>query len=141
MPDKTPAQIMLEHGFHWFEYHAHQRIVTFRLYLVIYSSLAAADSFLLKENIQSGTLLVPSIMIVLSVLFWQLDLRNRQLITIGETIISHAWSESRLDTRLDPVIQSATKQTSGLRFRQLFNAVFALGAAAAVAMLAHSMIR
>lgn len=63
----------LEYGFKWFEFHAQQRTATFNFYLVIYSGLAAAESFLLKEKILAGSIMIGAIMIMMSALFWQLD--------------------------------------------------------------------
>ena len=69
----------LEYGFKWFEFHAQQRTTTFNFFLIVYSGLAAAESFLLKEKIHPGSILISLIMILISVLFWQLDVRNDNL--------------------------------------------------------------
>ena len=75
----------LAYGFKWFEYHANQRITTFNFYLVVYTGLVAGYGFLLKEKIVVGSVFINLIMVLLSILFWQLDVRDRQLIEIGET--------------------------------------------------------
>jgi hypothetical protein len=129
----------LKYGFKWFEYHAGQRMETFHYYLVIYSGLAAAVSFLLKEKIHAGSLLISSLMILMSILFWQLDVRNRQLIKIGENIISTNWLASEMDGNLNPIHLSDLKQSKGLRFRQMFGAVFALGGTVGLAMLIYAI--
>lgn len=131
MPEsKTADQAALEYGFKWFEFHAQQRTTTFNYYLIIYSGLAAAVSFLLKEKFQLGSIVMSIIMIGVSVLFWQLDVRNRQLIEIGETILSDSWRKNGLSEDLDPVVLSKAKQPEGFRYKQLFGAVFMLGGVA-----------
>jgi hypothetical protein len=101
--------------------------------------LAAAESFLLKEKIHPGSLLVSLIMVLMSIVFWQLDLRNRQLVNIGEKIVSGNWSKCDFDETLNPISMSAEKESGVLRFRQLFGAVFALGGIAGLAMFAYAM--
>ncbi|MGF9763693.1 hypothetical protein AAII07_52115 [Microvirga sp. 0TCS3.31] len=118
---------MLEYGFRWFEYHAQQRITTFNMFLVIYSGLAAAASYALKEKIHPGSIVLSIMMIALSVLFWQLDVRNRQLIEIGEKLVSNNWKGSGLDDGLNPVAIAGTRQSEGLRYKHLFGTVFLLG--------------
>ena len=58
---------------------------------------------------------------------------------IGEKIVSQTWSKCGLDETLNPVSMSAKKQTDGLRFKQLFGAVFALGGIAGLAMFGYAM--
>jgi hypothetical protein len=125
--DKTAEQTALEYGFKWFEFHAQQRITTFNFYLIIYSGLAAAVSFLLKEKFQLGSIFISLILIVVSVLFWQLDVRNRQLIGIGESILSDGWQKNGLSENFNPVLLSKANQPEGFRYKQLFGAVFILG--------------
>ena len=98
----------LTYGFKWFEYHANQRILTFNFYLIIYSGMATAYSFLLKE-IAAESILTSLLMILMSILFWQLDIRNKQLIDIGEYIIKESWSAAGLDKELDPITQSGVR--------------------------------
>ncbi len=118
---------LLAYGFKWFEYHANQRIMTFNLYLVVYSGLAAAYSFLLKEKILGGSILVSLLMLLMSILFWQLDIRNRQLIDIGEDIVTTSWARAGLDEKLNPIVLSRKQKSEGLRFRQMFGMVFLIG--------------
>lgn len=128
MPECEDADhAALEYGFKWFEFHAQQRITTFNFYLVIYSGLAAAVSFLLKERFLLGSVAISLAMIGTSVLFWQLDVRSRQLIEIGESILSASWQKCGLSDGLNPVVLSKARQSQGFRYKQLFGAVFTLG--------------
>ncbi len=136
---KTADQTALEYGFRWFEFHAQQRTTTFNFYLIIYSGLVAAEAFLLKEEIHLGSIALSLIMILTSVLFWQLDIRNRQLVGIGETIVSHSWLANGLDDSLNPVARSAEKMAAGFRYKELFGAIFAIGGIAGVAAFGYAM--
>jgi hypothetical protein len=102
----------LQYGFKWFTYHARQRLATFKFYLVIYSGLAAAVPFLLKERIHVGSLLLSFIMVLISILFWQLDVRNRQLIQIGEMMISRNWAKCGLDETTNPAAIQQVRSSS-----------------------------
>jgi hypothetical protein len=129
----------LGYGFKWFEYHAAQRITTFNFYLVVYPGMAAAYAFLLKEKILAGSILVSLLMLLMSILFWQLDIRNRQLIEIGENIIIASWSRAGLDDRLNPIESSRTQQSEGLRFKQLFGVVFLVGGVIGLVALGYAL--
>lgn len=121
---KNADEVALEYGFKWFEFHAQQRTTTFNYYVIIYSGLAAAVSFLLKENIKLGSIVMSLLMVGVSVLFWQLDVRNRQLIDIGEAILSDSWRKNGLNEELNPAALSKAKQPEGFRYKELFGAVF-----------------
>jgi hypothetical protein len=139
--DKTTHQTLLEYGFRWFEFHAQQRTTTFNFYLIIYAGLAAVASFLFKENIHLGLSVISVILIFISVLFWQLDVRNRQLIQIGESILSDAWIKNGLGESLNPVALSAVRQPIGFRFREIFQAVFALGGIGGIVAFGYAIYR
>jgi len=129
----------LVYGFKWFEYHANQRITTFNFYLVVYTGLVAGYGFLLKEKIVAGSLFINLIMVLLSILFWQLDIRNRQLIEIGENIISACWVRAGLSDTLNPIESSRTRQSEGLRFRHLFEIVFLVGGTFGLLALGYTL--
>jgi hypothetical protein len=132
-------QIALEYGFKWFEFHAQQRTTTFNFYLVMYSGLAAAASFFLKEKLQFGSIVTSITMVGVSILFWQLDVRNRQLIDIGERILSDSWQKNGLREDLNPIFLSKAAQPVGFRYRQLFGAVFALGGVVGFGAFVYAM--
>ncbi len=136
---KTAAETTLEYGFKWFEFHAQQRITTFNFYLTIYSGLTAGVAFLLKEKFLLGSILISLIMSGVSFLFWQLDVRNQQLIKIGKSILSDSWNKNGLVESLNPVVLSGAKQAVGFRYRQLFGAVFGLGGAAGIMLFVYAV--
>jgi hypothetical protein len=130
---------VLAYGFKWFEYHANQRISTFNFYLVVYSGMATAYSFLLKEKILAGSILLGLLMILVSILSWQLDIRNRQLIDIGEDIVTRSWASAGLDEGLNPIALSRRQQSEGLRFKQIFGMVFLVGGIVGLAALGYAI--
>lgn len=134
-----PEETILEYGFRWFEFHAAQRITTFNFYLVMYSGLVAVEAFFVKEKIRLGSIAISLILIAMSVLFWQLDVRNRQLISIGESILTRGWTANGLDETLNPVALSAIRQPVGFRYKELFGAIFALGAIGGVVTFSYAV--
>jgi hypothetical protein len=110
-----------------------------QFYLVICSGLVAAISFLLKENLYLGSILIGLMMIGISILFWQLDVRNRQLIKIGESILSDSWRKTGLNETLNPVSLSEAKQPQGFRYKELFGAVFVFGGSAGLVLFVYGV--
>jgi hypothetical protein len=131
----------LDYGYKWFEYHAQQRITTFNFYLTVYSGMAAAYSFLLKEDIHEGSILVSLLMLLMSILFWQLDVRNRQLIEIGEDVVSGSWAKAGLKEDLNPITQARMHRPDAFRFRQLFVAVFLVGGTVGLVAFGYAVAR
>ena len=84
--------------------------------------------------------MIGAIMIMMSALFWQLDVRNRQLIEIGEHILSSGWIQNKLDEQINPVILSGEKAPKGFSFKQLFGAVFILGGLVGLAALGYAIL-
>jgi hypothetical protein len=137
--DKAVHEIALEYGFKWFEFHAQQRISTFNFYLLVMSGLVAAASFSLKEKIPAGSIVTSLMMLGASVLFWQLDVRNRQLIKIGEDILSDSWQKNGLSGELNPAVLSKAKQPVGFRYKELFGAAFIAGGIAGFCLFVYSV--
>ena len=93
-----------KHGWNWFQYHAGQRLIVFRFYLVVVAVLAAGLGASWKslsiEAVSAFLLLV----MAFSVIFWRLDERNRDLVKISEELLSNY--ENRLFFRTgDPTIR------------------------------------
>jgi hypothetical protein len=78
-------------------------------------------------------------MVLMSILFWQLDVRNRQLINIGESILSNSWRKNGLDEALNPISLAAVHPSESFRFKQLFGAMFTLGGIAGIAAFAYAL--
>src|SRR3954452_19626507 len=124
MPEiTTESEKALDYGYRWFEYHAQQRISAFNMYIIVYSGVCAATSYFIKEKMQAGPIVLSVVMMLLSLLFWQLDVRGRQLVGIGERIISESWREAGLSSSLNPVTLANAPHSEGLRFKQLFGSV------------------
>lgn len=83
----TARATALQYAWNWFQYHAGQRMLVFRFFLVLTGALAAGCfAFLQKQNYD--LLLVLAILtIAFCFLFWRLDCRNRTLVKIAETYL------------------------------------------------------
>ena len=137
--NKAAEEITIEYGFRWFEFHARQRTTTFYFYLGVYAGLAAAEGFLLKEKIHVGSVSASLVMIIMSLLFWQLDVRNRQLIEIGESLLSQGWKKSVGDESINPVSLAAKRHLSSFRYKELFGAVFTVGVIGGIAAFSYAV--
>lgn len=114
-------------GWKWFEFHAKQRLDTFKFFVTIYGAITALALGLLKTNILVSTGL-SVLALFTAVVFHQLDNRCRKLIEIGEQIVHDRWRERSFPDGLNPVKNSAVKSSDELRYKTAFF-LFFLGAA------------
>jgi hypothetical protein len=83
-------QLVFEHGWKYFELHANQRISLFRYYIIFFSLYVSGVGFLLTKcdlppNVINYFIVTISIIFILvTLIFWVLDCRNRKLIYIAE---------------------------------------------------------
>ena len=82
-------QMQFDYAWKWFAYHAEQRIRMFDYFLIIIGILANAYIqayiyFYAKNHFSIVNYLIGSIGVVVSIAFILLDVRNRQLVEIGE---------------------------------------------------------
>ncbi len=92
--DKTNVKddrLVFEHGWRYFELHANQRISLFRYYIIFFSLYVTGVGFLLikSSNLPCKTenefiTIASIIFILITIIFWLLDCRNRKLIHIAE---------------------------------------------------------
>lgn len=133
-----------EYAWNWFAYHAGQRQAVFRFYVIL--SGVVSTGYITTANstntdLQSISFIFGLVLVVLSFLFWRLDVRSIVLIKLAESFLKI--EEKRLGTALDTdQILLATKSDEGrdkiyfrkiYSFRQVYQIVFsgvgALGAA------------
>jgi hypothetical protein len=87
MEDKEKVDLQFEYAWRWFEYHATQRLIAFRFYLII---IGAMGWLFLRE---SSVLLYPHnmffgiILLVVSIFFFLLELRNNQLVNCARSAL------------------------------------------------------
>jgi uncharacterized membrane protein len=79
---------MQEYAWEWFEYHAVQRLVAFRYFLIFFGVLLLA----LSDSIKNGnTILVSAIAMAaafISLAFLMLEVRNEQLVNVGRNALN-----------------------------------------------------
>ncbi len=76
--------VALDHAWHWFEYHANQRMTMIRFYLVVAGAIASGAGYLWigHENLLSAIL--SAFGAVASFCFMRLDMRVSSLVKLGE---------------------------------------------------------
>lgn len=107
-------------GWKWFEYHAKQRIESFKFFILIYSGIVALSFSLMRSPTKGIALFLSALSALVCFIFWQLDVRNRQLIEIGEKIIRFCWERNAFEQSINPVTSAATNHQEGLRYKNAF---------------------
>jgi hypothetical protein len=98
-PQKKQDDDLRKQAWQYFHMHAAQRLTTFNYYVVM-SSVITTGIFAasLKDYpIVGGTLLLGIVLILLSITFWKLDKRNRELIKNAEAALKFFESCSELE--------------------------------------------
>jgi hypothetical protein len=141
MPDDSaqPTDRELDIGWRWFEFHARQRLDSFKFFALGYGATMSLTLAFINTGTHFPALLLSIFSALLAIIFWQLDERNRQLIEIGEKIIDSCWRASRFSENLNPVQAARVRQQSGIRYRYAFLAGFAGCLAFSVAMFGLSV--
>lgn len=83
MKDIDKRGLKFHYAWQWFEYHAAQRLVAFRFYLII---IGAAGWLFLKDGtnlIHPNGLLLGLVLFIISIFFFFLEVRNNQLVNCG----------------------------------------------------------
>jgi hypothetical protein len=78
----------LGHAWNWFKYHAEQRMIVVRFYLLAVAALATGYFAVLKAEEHALAVLVAVFGAAMSVLFGKLDGRTRQLIDAGKAALA-----------------------------------------------------
>ena len=84
--DKEKLELVNDYAWNWFSYHAAQRMPVFRFFFLVIGVLAVGYYQSIADNpiVASGFSVLAAF---LSLLFWRLDLRTRELIKIGEGLL------------------------------------------------------
>ena len=82
--DTTLAQTKFEYAWRYFAYHAKQRVTMFNFFLLGSGVIANAYGLLLRgeSHLQAGGVALVGLLVC--VIFFMLDIRNRQLVHLGE---------------------------------------------------------
>jgi hypothetical protein len=107
-------------GWKWFELHSKQRLESFKFFALTYGAATSLAVSLMRPT----TIFIALILCVLTtltcIIFWQLDVRNRQLIEIGESIIRKRWDQLGLNPDVNPILAAALKLETGIRYKHAF---------------------
>jgi hypothetical protein len=89
-------QMLLEHGWRHFEFHAQQRLSLFNFYIVLCGLLVAAWATVMTsdESMREVGILLSVLLSFFSYVFWRFDQRNADLTKQAETVVGLA--EERL---------------------------------------------
>ena len=91
-------------GWKWFEYHAKQRLDVFKFYMTIYAAITVAGGYLLDKHYDHLGSIFGLLAVVISIVFWQLDVRSRHLTEIGEKLIKASSESAGIPPELNPVL-------------------------------------
>ena len=91
--DRELLRLKLDYAWRWFALHAKQRVTMFNYFLVASGILANAYGLLLREELWGAAIVAASIGCMVGLVSWGLDLRNRQLVKLGEEALTEIEEE------------------------------------------------
>jgi hypothetical protein len=126
-PESESSKQAIELGWNWFKYHAEQRMLMIRYYLIIVGGALAAYSAALKEFplISASAALFG---LVASALFWALDRRVSKLIKLGENVLAR--EQEKLKAKLGygdiAITELANRSSCGVlgSYKRIFGIFF-----------------
>ena len=86
--DRELLQLRLDYAWRWFALHAKQRVTMFSYFLLASGILANAYAILVQEEHWGASLVAASIGCFVGLISFGLDVRNRQLVKLGEDVLS-----------------------------------------------------
>lgn len=81
---ETAHQAALSHAWEHFSYHANQRLVTFRFYLITVAIFFSGYLKFMSDNNTEIAMIVAILGFILSYIFLRLDFRNKDLVKVSE---------------------------------------------------------
>jgi len=126
----------------YFQLHATQRLTTFNFYLIACSAIAAGEvaSFHKDFNFPALRIVLGCVLIVLSLVFWRLDERNRLLIKNAEAALKYFEEQDAKDPtvthlfRMEELV-TESKGLFHLSYATCFKIVFMIFALLGVASI------
>jgi hypothetical protein len=90
--DSSKETMFRTYAWSYFAYHADQRMKTFNFFLIVAGLLAGGITTLLRDGGDwRWVSLLGGVLTVLSLVFWKIDHRNKQLVRNGEAALGR-WS-------------------------------------------------
>src|SRR5690349_1270068 len=86
--DEKTDGLLIEHAFGLFELHAKQRMEGFRSYLIATAIIFAAFAAMWREHAFTACAVIAVAHLVITLVFYMLDVRALQLIRYAESILS-----------------------------------------------------
>lgn len=120
MDNNTSMEHLRKYIWDYFELHAKQRLTTFNYYIVI-STLIATGYLIVIKDIPILSLILSIILILLSLIFWKLDIRNKQLINNSENALKYIESKDAIGDKNNDephilnIFRYEEKQTSKMK--------------------------
>lgn len=149
--DEKKREELLDHAWKYFSLHAEQRLKAFNFYLILCTVVAGGILAILKDAKDPRVAIPVSLLLpFLSVVFWKLDARNRQLIDHGQQALMFFEAEAAPATpdgtpHVTQILRCEKHITDRDRpwtYRRCFNAVFLIvgmaGIVTAIAVLVLS---
>lgn len=133
-----------DHAWRYFELHATQRISLIRYYIIVLSLYVTGAGYLVaKFSLEScteeiGVIFFSAIFIVLTIIFWFLDNRNRRLIHLAEKSLRSHERSSKLEPEHKIFIREQKISRCSIRHTHCFRALFILAIISAVVILLYS---
>ncbi len=127
--DQVLLRLKADYAWQWFALHAKQRVTMFNYFLVASGILANAYGLLLREQLWTIAMVAAGIGLIVTLVSLGLDSRNRQLVKLGEEVLTeierlHLFPEPQSDDGDSPVVgilyREAKQGEPPLLFRHRF---------------------
>lgn len=113
-------KLIHDHAWNWFAHHAEQRMTALRFYLLIIGIFAVGY----YQTLNNGHYLLAAgfsaLSCCFSVLFWRLDTRTRELIKVGEDLLSQTETEMTKLSAIQVTIVTDVEGRSSKHATRLF---------------------
>jgi len=96
--ERNHHEYLRQYIWNYFQVHASQRLTTFNFYILI-STVIATGFLIVIRGMPILALILSIILILLSFIFWKLDIRNRQLIRNAEEGLKYLESKDRINDK------------------------------------------
>ena len=126
--DGRPNDVVFDHAWKWFEYHAAQRMSLLRFFLITTGAVTAAYATAFKANLFGLAIGAAIFGAIASYLFLCLDKRTARLIRLGEDILRREQQRLMELVQYDEIliIESSDREESGFlgSYRQILIVFF-----------------
>ncbi len=122
------GKLAIDHAWNWFKFHAEQRMVLVRFYLIMVGALGAGYASMSGMHDGSIALVIALVGMVVSLLFRRLDLRVSKLIKIGEAVLEKEQLQLYEILKYDEIkiIQRTNEESAGnlTSYRKIFGFMY-----------------